>query len=72
MTRFAIHVDLVGGGELHLFTSGDEFYREAVALRDGWRDAGPDQFWAYVHEGEHRRLYMRDIRDVRVVAGGAG
>jgi hypothetical protein len=67
VNEFAIQIDKVDGSTLHLFASGEDAYREAVALRDGWRGEGPNKFWGYVMDGERKRLYMRDIRDVQVV-----
>ncbi len=68
MNQFAIQID-TDGGTHHLFASGEVAYREALALRDGWRGEDPDKCWRYRKDNESRRIFMRDIRDVRVVEG---
>ncbi len=69
-SKFAIQIDMVGGGTLHMFSSGAGMLREAIALRDGWRSEHPDKYWAVVDAGQRRRIFMRDIADVRVIEGG--
>jgi hypothetical protein len=69
VTAFAVQIDLADGSTQHSFGSGAAALQEAYAFRDGWRGRHPDSHCTLIGDAGERRVYVRDITDVRVLAG---
>lgn len=67
--NFAIQIDVRDGSTHHVFGSSERSLREAEAVRDGWRSQPPENYYTLIVAGSPQNIFVRDIVDVRVVAG---
>lgn len=70
MTSFAIQIDLTDGGTHHMFGSGEAGLAQAYIIRDGWRDQPSSHYYTFAGSRGKTDIYVRDIRDVRIIEGG--
>ena len=68
MTGFALQIDLVDGGEYHVFGRTEQQRAEFERMSAGWRAQPPSAYYTFVdNDDSSRRIYRRDIADVRTV-----